>query len=120
MDHVLSPDAVKDIVAEARQAVPELSVDEVKALVGAVDPPLLVDVREKEEYRDGHLPEAISIPRGFLEMQVEEKLPDRLCHEGWHGVAYLRVLRDFELPAVAAGGLLGAKLKPVREGLEAG
>lgn len=102
----------KDIVAEARQAVPELSVDEVKALVGAVDPPLLVDVREKEEYRDGHLPEAISIPRGFLEMQVEEKLPDRskavvaYCQSGTRSLLAARQLREmgYEQVSSMSGG----------------
>ena len=38
---------------------------------------VLVDVREKEEYRAGYIPGAISLPRGFLEMQVEQKLPDK-------------------------------------------
>ncbi|MFP6609454.1 MAG: rhodanese-like domain-containing protein, partial [Deltaproteobacteria bacterium] len=102
----------KDIVAEARQAVPELSVDEVKALVGAVDPPLLVDVREKEEYRDGHLPEAISIPRGFLEMQVEEKLPDRskavvaYCQSGTRSLLAAQQLREmgYEQVSSMSGG----------------
>ena len=37
----------------------------------------LVDVREKEETRAGMLPSAISVPRGFLEMQIESKAPDR-------------------------------------------
>lgn len=38
---------------------------------------LAVDVREGEEWRAGHLPEAIHLPRGFLEIQAESKLPDR-------------------------------------------
>lgn len=38
---------------------------------------VVVDVREGEEFRTGHLPQAIHLPRGFLEMQVDEKLPDR-------------------------------------------
>ena len=37
----------------------------------------LLDVREKEEFRAGFIPGAISIPRGFLEKQVEQKLPDK-------------------------------------------
>ena len=38
---------------------------------------MLVDVREKEEFRAGYIPGAVSIPRAFLEMQVEQKLPDK-------------------------------------------
>jgi molybdopterin/thiamine biosynthesis adenylyltransferase/rhodanese-related sulfurtransferase len=38
---------------------------------------VLVDVREKEEFRDGYIPGAISVPRGFLEMQIEGKVTDK-------------------------------------------
>ena len=64
----------QEIVQEARSAVPEVSVDDV---LKELDSTVLVDVREKEEYREGHLPKAISLPRGFLEMQVEGKVPDK-------------------------------------------
>ena len=37
----------------------------------------LVDVREKEENRAGYIPGAISVPRGFLEIQVEQQVPDK-------------------------------------------
>jgi molybdopterin/thiamine biosynthesis adenylyltransferase/rhodanese-related sulfurtransferase len=38
---------------------------------------VLLDVREKEEYRAGFIPGAMSLPRGFLEMNVEQRLPDK-------------------------------------------
>jgi molybdopterin/thiamine biosynthesis adenylyltransferase/rhodanese-related sulfurtransferase len=38
---------------------------------------VLVDVRDKEEFRAGYIPGAISLPRGFLEQQFEAKLPDK-------------------------------------------
>jgi molybdopterin/thiamine biosynthesis adenylyltransferase/rhodanese-related sulfurtransferase len=34
-------------------------------------------VREKEEFRAGFIPGAISLPRGYLEQQFEAKLPDK-------------------------------------------
>lgn len=37
----------------------------------------LVDVRETEEWSGGHVPGAVHIPRAFLEMQVDNQLPDR-------------------------------------------
>src|SRR6516162_2097486 len=37
---------------------------------------VVVDVREADEYEQGALPGAIHIPRGFLESQVESKVPD--------------------------------------------
>lgn len=39
---------------------------------------LIVDVRERSEVLEGHIPEARLIPRGFLEMSIEEEVtPDR-------------------------------------------
>ncbi len=68
----------KDIMNDARQVVPEVTVDQVKQrLAGNGKQVHLIDVREKEEYREGHLPGAVSVPRGFLEMQIEEKVPER-------------------------------------------
>ncbi len=68
----------KDIMDEARAAVPEVSIDQVRERVAADGREvILVDVREREEYREGHLPGALSLPRGFLEMRIEEAIPDR-------------------------------------------
>lgn len=38
---------------------------------------VVLDVRESDEWRQGHLANAIGIPRGFLELRIEEKVPDR-------------------------------------------
>src|SRR5207237_9006888 len=40
-------------------------------------PPALVDVRELDEWEQGAIAGAIHIPRGFLESQIEQKVPDR-------------------------------------------
>ena len=37
---------------------------------------VLIDVRESDEWRQGHIPQAVGIPRGFLELRIEEKVPD--------------------------------------------
>ena len=67
-----------DIMSDARRVVPEVTTDDVKTrLAGNGKAVVLVDVREKEEYREGHLKNAISIPRGFLEMKMETEVPDR-------------------------------------------
>ena len=67
----------KEIMNEARKLVPEASAAEVKAKLDHDKKVIVLDVREKEEYRDGHLQGAISLPRGFLEIRVEEAIPDR-------------------------------------------
>ena len=38
---------------------------------------VLVDVREKIEWNEGHIPGAIHVPRGYLELQIEEAVPDK-------------------------------------------
>ena len=65
------------LMSEARKEVKELSVDEVQKLTSKNGEYLLLDVREKEEYREGHLEGSVSIPRGFLEMRVESAIPEK-------------------------------------------
>ena len=67
----------QQILNEARREVKELSVQEVNDLLEKNGKYLLLDVREKEEYREGHLAEAVSLPRGFLEIKVETTVPDK-------------------------------------------
>jgi adenylyltransferase/sulfurtransferase len=88
------------IMAEAKQQVPEVSADEVKSRLQSAEQPVLLDVREKEEVRQGYVPGAISIPRGFLEMQVEDKLPDKstpivaYCAGGTRSLLAGRILKE--------------------------
>ncbi|MCH6546612.1 MAG: molybdopterin-synthase adenylyltransferase MoeB [Deltaproteobacteria bacterium] len=65
------------LMTEARNEVKELSVDEVQKLAAKNGKYLVLDVREKEEYREGHLAGSVSIPRGFLEMRVESAIPEK-------------------------------------------
>jgi sulfur-carrier protein adenylyltransferase/sulfurtransferase len=37
----------------------------------------VIDIRENEELSAGHLPSAIFIPRGFLELRIEATAPER-------------------------------------------
>ena len=41
------------------------------------DRPLLLDVREQDEWQEGHLPGAVHVPRGNLESRVEALIPDK-------------------------------------------
>ncbi|WP_198246127.1 rhodanese-like domain-containing protein [methane-oxidizing endosymbiont of Gigantopelta aegis] len=56
-----------DLVASAKQNIQEVSIDEAKQ---QLDQYLILDVREPEEYSQGHLPHAINIPRGVLEFKI--------------------------------------------------
>jgi molybdopterin/thiamine biosynthesis adenylyltransferase len=52
-------------------------LEELKRRIEAGDRLTVVDVREKDEWRGGYIPGAVSLPRGFLEIQAEQKLPDK-------------------------------------------
>ena len=90
----------KEIMNEARRLVPEASTAEIRAKLDGGEKVILLDVREKEEYRDGHLEGAISLPRGFLEIRVEETIPDRsapivaYCAGGVRSLIAARTLRE--------------------------
>ncbi len=61
------------MLAATKKAIREVTVDEVKKAIDAKQPMALIDVRETEEYGAGRLPGALSVPRGFLELRIEEK-----------------------------------------------
>ena len=65
----------KNILDEARSTIKQIGIDEARTMI---DKPgtVLVDVRESDEWRQGHIPQAVAIPRGFLELRIEEKVPD--------------------------------------------
>jgi molybdopterin/thiamine biosynthesis adenylyltransferase/rhodanese-related sulfurtransferase len=71
------PTTYTDLIASVRRETKEVSLDELKRRLDAREPYTLIDVREKEEYRAGFIPGAISLPRGFLEIQVESRVPDK-------------------------------------------
>src|SRR5207248_10019368 len=74
--------------------------------------PLLVDVREKDETDAGVLPGARKVPRGFLELRIEETIPDRdadvvlYCAGGTRSLLAGRTLQDMGYTRVRslAGG----------------
>jgi molybdopterin/thiamine biosynthesis adenylyltransferase/rhodanese-related sulfurtransferase len=71
------PTTYTDLIADIRKRTKQVSLEEVKRRLDAREKLTLVDVREKDEWRGGYIPGAISIPRGFLEIQAEQKLPDK-------------------------------------------
>jgi molybdopterin/thiamine biosynthesis adenylyltransferase/rhodanese-related sulfurtransferase len=66
-----------DLFTDVRQAVRTISLDDLKKRLEGDKRPLLVDVREKDEFKAGFIPGAVHVPRGFLEMQAEQKLPEK-------------------------------------------
>ncbi len=56
-----------DFVAEARQHIQEISLEEADSAIQDAD--LLLDVRDGDEYRQSHVPQATNISRGLLEFK---------------------------------------------------
>ena len=68
---------VEQLLAEASAHVPFVSMTELAERVKRNDLGLiLLDVREKDAFAEGHIPGARHLPRGQLELRVNGELPD--------------------------------------------
>ncbi len=89
-----------ELMADARGSIPELAPEDAHAKMGNGEGPVLLDVREKDEVRQGYIDGAVSIPRGFLEIQVEGTLTDKdrpvivYCAGGVRSLLAARTLKD--------------------------
>ncbi|GAB5548373.1 MAG: molybdopterin-synthase adenylyltransferase MoeB [Sandaracinaceae bacterium] len=66
-----------DLLQDVKSEVKQVSLEDLKARLEQKEDLVLVDVREKDEVRQGFIPGAVHVPRGFLEMQAESKIPDK-------------------------------------------
>jgi glyoxylase-like metal-dependent hydrolase (beta-lactamase superfamily II)/rhodanese-related sulfurtransferase len=68
---------VAQLLADAAAVVPFMSLASLKVLTEASTSDLIVlDVRERDAYESGHVPGARLLPRGQLELRVNDELPD--------------------------------------------
>ena len=99
----------KEMIRRVRSEIREVSAEEARA---RAKDSVLVDVREADEWSQGYVPGAVFIPRGFLELRVEEKVPDRsrevivYCAGGTRSALAARALQDlgYERVSSMAGG----------------
>jgi sulfur-carrier protein adenylyltransferase/sulfurtransferase len=91
----------QDIMAEARKDIPEVTAQQVNDLLTSNGKShVLLDVREKDEWREGHLEGALSLPRGFLEIKVETTVPEKntpiiaYCAGGTRSLLAGKILKD--------------------------
>lgn len=67
--------SIMDMVSEAKAAVPSISAEELKGILGR-DNVLVVDVRDAPELVDtGKVQGAINVSRGMLEFRADEATP---------------------------------------------
>jgi molybdopterin/thiamine biosynthesis adenylyltransferase/rhodanese-related sulfurtransferase len=64
----------RELLARTKANITEIDPEAAEARLGDA---VFLDVREQDEYDAGTLPGSIHIPRGFLESQIESRVPDR-------------------------------------------
>ena len=78
----------KKLVADAKKNITEISPGDAAAKSKSGNA-VIVDVRDKDEWDEGHIPGAIHMSRGTIELDIEEKVPDTkamiICHCGGGG-----------------------------------
>ena len=120
---------LKEMLAEARQVVPEQGPADLKHRLDAGEPVVVVDVRDPDEYRDGHIEDAANISRGFLEFRIGTVAPEPTtplvlyCQTGLRSMLAARQLKELGYENVinlqggfqkwAQSGLPVAKDKPL-------
>lgn len=108
-----------DLLSDVKAEVRLVTLEEVKRRLDAREPMVLVDVREKDEVKLGKIPGALSLPRGFLEMQAESRLPDRgapivvYCAGGVRSAFAARTLQELGYTRVESASLGFVRWKDV-------
>lgn len=94
----IAPMTAEQLVAQAKAVVPEVTLEQAKANIDKKVYKVILDVREPKEFRGGHIPGAINIPRGLLEFKVTDKIADKAtsiltyCKTGGRGALSGQVL----------------------------
>ncbi|MEA3279502.1 MAG: rhodanese-like domain-containing protein [Thermodesulfobacteriota bacterium] len=82
--------SAKDLVMEAKKSICEISVSDAKGFLDKGGY-LFIDCREPKEFKMGHIPGAMNIPRGLMEFKIAKKVPDKTanivvyCKKGGRG-----------------------------------
>jgi molybdopterin/thiamine biosynthesis adenylyltransferase/rhodanese-related sulfurtransferase len=67
----------RELLKQVKSEIEEIDVPAAAQLLEGADPPAIVDVRERDEWQEGHIPGAVHVPRGNLESRIEQAVPDR-------------------------------------------
>ena len=102
----------RDLLAQTRAEIDEVDAARARELADGPEPPLFVDVRESDEWDEGHLPGAVHVARGHLESRIERAAPDRAqrivvyCQSGSRSVFATKSLQElgYEDVVSLAGG----------------
>ena len=101
----------RELLQQVKAEIDEVDASRARELLGEGDA-AAVDVRERDEWEEGHIPGAVHIPRGSLEGRIENAVPDRsqpivvYCAGGSRSAFAARTLEElgYENVASLAGG----------------
>jgi sulfur-carrier protein adenylyltransferase/sulfurtransferase len=102
----------RQILSQAKQQIKEVSPQEVKDKLNPENGFTLLDVREGDEWEQGHLAKAVFLPRGFIEQKVEKMFANKqqplvvYCAGGARSALAAKTLQDLGYSNVVsmAGG----------------
>lgn len=67
----------KDLVGEAKGRIREVTPEDIKQWRAEGKDFVLLDVREAEDYQQGHIEGAVHLSRGMLELEIDEVVADQ-------------------------------------------
>ena len=105
-----------EVIKNIKAQIDEIDPGDVHAAVatGNGNAPVLIDVRETDEFEAGHLPGAVHVPRSYLESRIEGTVPDRsarvvlYCASGIRSALAAHTLTEllgYETVASMTGGI---------------
>ena len=71
------PPVVQEMIAKAKAAIKTVSAADVKAAIDKKEKAVILDVRDANEFVAGHLPGAVNVSRGTLEINIWNKVSDQ-------------------------------------------
>ncbi|MGZ8691470.1 MAG: molybdopterin-synthase adenylyltransferase MoeB [Gaiellaceae bacterium] len=117
----------RELLQEARSEISEVDATQARDRIESGEP-IVVDVREQDEWDEGHIPGAVHVPRGHLEARIERLAPDAArpvvvyCSAGNRSVFAAKTLTElgYEDVVSLAGGFTDWKRNGFPVQLQAG
>jgi molybdopterin/thiamine biosynthesis adenylyltransferase/rhodanese-related sulfurtransferase len=117
----------RELLQQVRSEISEIDATHARERIESGEP-VVVDVREQDEWDEGHIPGAVHIPRGHLESRIERLAPDTsrpvvvYCSAGNRSAFAAKTLTDlgYEDVVSLAGGFTDWKRNGFPVQLQAG
>ena len=117
----------RELLQQTRSEISEIDANQARGRIESGEP-VVVDVREQDEWDEGHIPGAVHVPRGHLESRIERLAPDPArpvviyCSAGNRSAFAAKTLTDlgYEDVVSLAGGFTDWKRNGFPVQLQAG